>query len=154
MSAKLRAHEATYRAHGRMSYGLRRAREVYLLRNTISGIALVGFIVGVYTYAISAVKQETFDDIDEQVLAQSLNPKKSTPLPVAEPRTLDQERPLSVAPLGTTTPTTIPSNPIPRGVLPRMLGGRYPWLLDPVNKTLVWGAPPVEKLGRMGDVRK
>lgn len=134
-----------------MSRGLRRAREAYLLGNTITGIALLAFIAGVYTYSMRAVKQETFDDIDEQVLAMSMNAKKPT---VAQPRTLEDDRPLAAAPLGVTTPATSPSNPIPRGIVPRLLGQRYPWLLDPVSKTLVWGAPPLDRPGRMGDVRK
>lgn len=137
-----------------MSRGLRRAREAYLLGNTMTGIALITFIIGVYTYSIRAVKQETFDDVDEQALAMSMNAKTSPPPPVAAPRTLEQDRPLRAAPLGSTTPATSPSNTTPRGLVPRLLGQRYPWLLDPVSKTVVWGAPPLDRIGRIGDVRK
>lgn len=141
-----------------MSRGFRRAREAYLLGNTITGIALLAFVFGVYTYSIKAVKQVTFDDVDEEALAQQMNSKKSNVAPAAPattpaptPLTLEQERPLKAAPLGS---TAIVTSPTPRGLIPRLLGERYPSLLDPVSKTLVWGAPPLDRLGRWGDVRK
>ncbi|KAH7105616.1 hypothetical protein BKA62DRAFT_397261 [Auriculariales sp. MPI-PUGE-AT-0066] len=146
---------STYRRHGGgMSRGMRRAREAYLLGNTLIGIALFGFIGGVYFYAISSVKQESFDDVDELALVQSLNAKKSAqsslPAPILEP-TRAHDAKLSAAPLGVSTP---PSAPLPRGIVPRVLGPRYPLLLDPVAKTIVWGAPPVDRIGSWGDARK
>ena len=49
-----------------MSPGLRRAREPYRLRNAITGLTLAAFGVGVWAYSISAVKQDVFDDVDEE----------------------------------------------------------------------------------------
>ncbi|KAK2465964.1 hypothetical protein APHAL10511_001605 [Amanita phalloides] len=61
---------ASYRpAPGVMSPGLRRAREPYRLRNAMTGLALAAFAVGVWAYSISAVKQDAFDDIDQEARA-------------------------------------------------------------------------------------
>jgi cytochrome c oxidase assembly factor 3 len=52
-----------------MSPGLKRAREPYRLRNAITGLALGAFAVGIWAYSISAVKQDVFDDVDEEARA-------------------------------------------------------------------------------------
>ena len=49
-----------------MSPGLRRAREPYRLRNAITGLTLAAFGIGVWAYSISAVRQDVFDDVDEE----------------------------------------------------------------------------------------
>jgi cytochrome c oxidase assembly factor 3 len=36
------------------------------LRNAITGLTLAAFGVGVWAYSISAVKQDVFDDVDEE----------------------------------------------------------------------------------------
>lgn len=146
-----------------MSRGMRRARELYLLRNTIAGALLFGFIVSVYGYSMGAVKQESFDDVDELALVQSMNQNTSTkPAPITAPaRDTDTPRlaaaaepapahggKLVPAPLGASTPART------RGILPQLLSSRYPWLLDPVSKTFVWGAPPIDRIGSWSDARK
>ena len=49
-----------------MSPGLQRARQPFRLRNAITGVVLAGFAVGVWAYSIGAVKQDKFDDVDEE----------------------------------------------------------------------------------------
>ena len=63
-----------------MSPGLRRAREPYRLRNAITGLTLAAFGVGVWAYSISAVRQDVFDDVDEEArrLAASGGVNKSS----------------------------------------------------------------------------
>jgi hypothetical protein len=46
-----------------MSEGLKRARRPFLVRNTLTGLLLLGFCGGVYTYSIAAVKQDDFSDV-------------------------------------------------------------------------------------------
>ena len=49
-----------------MSPGLLRARAPYRVRNVATGLLLGAFAVGIYSYSIHAVKQEEFDDIDDE----------------------------------------------------------------------------------------
>jgi len=49
-----------------MSAGLRRAREPYRARNAFTGLVIGSFVVGVWLYSMSAVKQDNFDDVDEE----------------------------------------------------------------------------------------
>ncbi|KAL5530334.1 hypothetical protein ACEPAF_6591 [Sanghuangporus sanghuang] len=49
-----------------LSPGLQRARAPFRTRNTITGLAIGAFVVGVWAYSISAVKQDTFEDLDEE----------------------------------------------------------------------------------------
>jgi len=41
--------------------------------------------------------------------------------------------------------------PLSRGVWVNPLDRRFPWLLDPERKTLVWSAPSVDDIRRMND---
>lgn len=54
-----------------MSPGLKRAREPYRVKNAIMGLTLGAFAVGIWAYSINAVKQDVFDDIDEEARAMS-----------------------------------------------------------------------------------
>ncbi|KDR84146.1 hypothetical protein GALMADRAFT_700579 [Galerina marginata CBS 339.88] len=143
---------------GTMSPGLKRAREPYRLKNAILGVSLAAFAVGVWAYSISAVKQDVFDDVDEE--AESLaSTGTGTGLgvgilvkaaeEVAEAKNLASV-PSPVAPSPVLQEVArLERLPQPRGLLPR-LEHRLPWLLDPERKTLVWGAPPVDSIGKMG----
>ncbi|KAJ7591484.1 hypothetical protein C8J56DRAFT_1047688 [Mycena floridula] len=62
----------SYRPNGRMSASMMRAREPYRVKNAITGVLLGVFVVGIYSYSIRAVKQENFDDVDEEAKAQAL----------------------------------------------------------------------------------
>ncbi|EED16067.1 conserved hypothetical protein [Talaromyces stipitatus ATCC 10500] len=47
----------------RAGAALLRARRPYLVRNTLTGLGLCGFVVGVYVFTIRAVGQEDFSDV-------------------------------------------------------------------------------------------
>lgn len=54
-----------------MSQGLRRAREPYRVKNMVTGLAISSFAIGVWFYSIRAVKQDNFDDVDEEARAMA-----------------------------------------------------------------------------------
>ncbi|KZT29386.1 hypothetical protein NEOLEDRAFT_1128119 [Neolentinus lepideus HHB14362 ss-1] len=125
-----------------MSPGLKRARAPYRIRNAITGVAIGAFAAGVWWYSMRAVNQDVFDDVDEQAKA------------LAEERARNARETTVVAAAGDPIPVIPPSlapSPAPRGLLARYLDSRFPGLLDPRTKTFVWGAPPVDRVGRIGD---
>jgi len=80
-----------------MSPGLKRAREPYRLRNAFTGLGLGLLAFGIYSYAIGAVKQDVFDDVDEEAKAlvrsgtlsrSASEPPKPPPIPLTQ----DQEQ--------------------------------------------------------------
>lgn len=112
-----------------------RARQRFFIPNLVTGAALVAFSFGVWAYSMSAVKQDVFDDIDEE--ARALNPAPiQTSLTNPSP---NLAVPLDISELS------------PRGIVYRTLGHRIPWLFDPTRRTIVWGAPSVDDIGRIGD---
>lgn len=66
-----------------MSPGLKRAREPYRVKNAIMGLTLGAFAVGIWAYSISAVKQDVFDDVDEEARAMSATRTPDTTLGVS-----------------------------------------------------------------------
>ena len=54
-----------------MSPGLKRAREPYRVKNAIMGLTLGVFSVAIWAYSINAVKQDVFDDLDEEARSMS-----------------------------------------------------------------------------------
>ena len=150
-----------------MSPGLKRARQPFFLRNALTGVVLGAFAVGVWAYSIGAVKQADFTDVDEearalarsgvsavQSAAQEMEKKVVESTQAAAPGT--GVTPVPVGPGSSTVgsaevPASRHAAP-PRGVLASLLHSRYPRLLDPNTKTFVWGAPSVDRVGRMGDM--
>lgn len=140
-----------------MSPGLKRAREPYRLRNALTGIALGAFAVGIWAYSISAVKQDVFDDVDEEARAIA---RTGT---AAEVLSVKEEKKTMEAAIAAATATSAPSSstvsPTPSTALARTpapgrgllqhLDSQFPRLLDPQRKTLIWGAPPVDNIGKM-----
>ncbi|CAA9957661.1 hypothetical protein P3342_001514 [Pyrenophora teres f. teres] len=47
----------------RASPALLRARAPYILKNTISGVAICALVVGIYSYTINAISQDEFEDV-------------------------------------------------------------------------------------------
>lgn len=138
-----------------MSPGLKRAREPYRIRNALTGVVLGAFAVGIWAYSISAVKQDVFDDVDEEARAIARTGTAAEWLSVKEEkRTMDAAiaaaTSTNVASSSTVPPT--PSTELPRtpavgrGLL-QYLDPHFPRLLDPQRKTLIWGAPPVDNIG-------
>ncbi|KAF8076783.1 hypothetical protein FPV67DRAFT_1559171 [Lyophyllum atratum] len=145
---------------GLMSPGLKRAREPYRVRNALTGIMLGAFAVGIWAYSISAVKQDVFDDVDEEARAMARAGTINEVLNVkAEKKAMEAAIASAVngtetAQLNGTT-STLPPDSLHAFVSPRRgvlqhLDRKLPRLLDPQRKTLVWGAPPVDQIGKVG----
>jgi cytochrome c oxidase assembly factor 3 len=141
-----------------MSPGLQRARAPFRVRNAITGVAIAAVVVGVWAYSIAAVKQDSFADVDEEakILAASgsmQNVKSIEDEEKAKAATIPSLV-RSQPPLTTMTPVVAPLPGLvsrPRGVLVPFLERYYPSLVDPTSKTLVWGAPPVDRVGHLRD---
>lgn len=119
-----------------MSPGLLRARAPFRVQNAITGLVLAGFATAVWAYSIRAVKQDDFSDVDDEAREMMRGREDSGGSPEdahlaahSEPPRTDEAR--------------------PRGVLAPVLDRSFPRLLDPTRKTLVWGAPPLDDLGRV-----
>lgn len=149
-----------------MSPGLKRARQPFFLRNALTGLVLAGFAGGVWAYSIGAVKQEDFSDIDEEARAlgrsgeQAAEQAKETTVKAIEAAITKGESGITPLPTGPPTPSishVVEAEPVkrtserPRGVIASLLWEQYPGLLDPTTKTLIWGAPPVDRVGKLGD---
>lgn len=138
-----------------MSPGLKRAREPYRLKNAVTGLALGAFAVGIWAYSISAVKQDVFDDVDAEVMEQQQQQQLQQQQQRLAMLSMKEEKEAVAVPskssaFASSNAAVTPSVPIApaRGLLQR-LDSRYPWLLDPQRKTLIWGAPPVDNIGKM-----
>jgi cytochrome c oxidase assembly factor 3 len=150
-----------------MSPGLLRARAPFRARNAITGVTIAVLVVGVWAYSIAAVKQDSFADVDEEarILAASGSTHgirsiedeekaKAITIPPIHTSTLVGTSTVQPHPPATVTPVVAPLPglvPRPRGVLSPLLERLYPRLLDPTNRTLVWGAPPVDRVGQLRD---
>ncbi|KAJ3923762.1 hypothetical protein F5877DRAFT_30877 [Lentinula edodes] len=141
---------------GSMSPGLKRARAPFLVRNTLTGVLLGAFAVGVYTYSIRAVRQDDFADIDDETNAQrekerlaqleKMRRESATVLTVGEEKDVMERAAKAVAREINGAMATQRSR---RGVLVGLLDKTLPGALDPTKKTLVWGAPDVDNIGRV-----
>ena len=131
-------------------------------------MTIAALVVGVWAYSIAAVKQDSFADVDEEarILAASgpthtiksiedeERAKAATTLPVRAPPTSITTNPVQSQPQATLTPVVAPLPelvPRPKGVLSPLLEKYHPRLLDPTSRTLIWGAPPVDRVGRLRD---
>lgn len=150
-----------------MSPGLKRARQPFFLRNVLTGVVLGAFTLGVWAYSIGAVKQDDFTDVDEEARALTRSGAFAVQSAAAEVEKKAVESTQAAAPGTAVTlvpvatgaaaiiSAEIPNARVavpPRGVLASLLHDRYPRLLDPNTKTFVWGAPSVDRMGRMGDL--
>jgi cytochrome c oxidase assembly factor 3, fungi type len=152
-----------------MSPGLKRARAPYRTKNAILGISIFGVAAGIWAYSISAVKQDTFEDLDEEAraLAQPGGANATSGITRAGGSAVGGGASSNIVTAGsnitslqtTTTPLGVAaaskdhadaSRRPPRGVIPALLDRTFPRLLDPATKTVIWGAPSVDALGQMG----
>jgi cytochrome c oxidase assembly factor 3, fungi type len=144
-----------------MSPGLLRARAPFRARNAVSGLILGAFAFGVYYYSLYAVKQEQFDDIDQQV-RQQRNTQLQQPRVLTEPEEKQVMNAAAQAVISRSKPAqpspSLSPSPAPRvdvggaparGVILPWVEKHHPDWLDPRTKTLVWGAPPVDNIGVM-----
>ncbi|SRR5713101_4487356 len=121
-----------------MSAGLTRAREPYRVKNALTGLAIGSFIIGVWLYSMSAVKQDNFDDVDEE--ARAMVKAGVKPL---------EEKGGEAMTSATATGIVGGKEEKRRGLL-ALLDAKLPGLLDPEGKTFVFGAPAVDRIGRIG----
>ncbi|KAF1808642.1 hypothetical protein P152DRAFT_477178 [Eremomyces bilateralis CBS 781.70] len=47
----------------RQGPALLRARRPYLVKNTLAGLGIFGFCIGVYAFTISSISQDEFEDV-------------------------------------------------------------------------------------------
>ncbi|KAH8118431.1 hypothetical protein DFH11DRAFT_1874602 [Phellopilus nigrolimitatus] len=146
-----------------LSPGLQRARAPYRVRNAITGLLIGTFAVGVWAYSIRAVKQDTLEDLDEEAKAfldARMADEKVKAAAAAPTSTPSTETRLSSAALekgelssaaGASTLSSSTNAARPRGILASQLGRYFPRALDPASRTIIWGAPPVDRIGRLGD---
>ncbi|KAH8674743.1 hypothetical protein BGZ60DRAFT_404722 [Tricladium varicosporioides] len=59
-----------YDKHYKQSAALIRARRPYLVKNTLTGLGIFAFCMGVYTFTIRAVSQDEFEDVQVPDAAQ------------------------------------------------------------------------------------
>ncbi|OBZ70503.1 hypothetical protein A0H81_09686 [Grifola frondosa] len=86
--------QASYRPYNSlMSEGLKRARAPFRLRNALTGVLLTTFTVGVWAYSIGAVKQDVFDDVDEEARVLAGSGLKSLEDRAAEKKATEQTPP-------------------------------------------------------------
>ncbi|EPE31585.1 hypothetical protein GLAREA_12341 [Glarea lozoyensis ATCC 20868] len=52
-----------YDKNYKQSAALLRARRPYLVKNSLTGLGLLAFCMGVYTFTIKAVSQDEFEDV-------------------------------------------------------------------------------------------
>lgn len=117
-----------------MSPGLQRARAPYFVRNAITGFVLGAFGIGVYAYSISAVKQDIFDDVDEEARAMASAGRTTEPGGSVPAKVVPGEEKFALA----ITPKVVEEE----APLPSPQRG---W------KPLIQGAPPVNNMGKLGD---
>ncbi|WVN88515.1 uncharacterized protein L203_103726 [Cryptococcus depauperatus CBS 7841] len=144
-----------------MSSSLKRARKPFILTNALIGGTIVAFAAGVYAYSISAVQQDDFSDVADLLppLEERSNIKSIED--EAREKQLSLGSALSTS-NGLPRSSAIPNRPIetttadgPGGWRIKRLGDiewiRTKGLVDPQGNVLVWGAPNVDDIGRMGD---
>jgi cytochrome c oxidase assembly factor 3 len=166
-----------------MSPGLKRAREQYRVKNALLGVAIFGVAGGIWAWSISAVKQDTFEDLDEEARALA-RPATATgakdaaglsaPLTSGVPMTPGGGASSTIVtgganmtslqtgatPLGVVAAVKDHAQSVttsiqrqPRGLLAPLLARFLPAALDPNSRTLVWGAPTVDSVGKLGERR-
>ncbi|KAK0250170.1 hypothetical protein LTR91_004213 [Friedmanniomyces endolithicus] len=52
-----------YDARNRPGASLYRARQPYLIKNAVTGVVIVAFVAGVYSFTIRAIGQDDFSDV-------------------------------------------------------------------------------------------
>jgi cytochrome c oxidase assembly factor 3 len=119
--------------------------------------------VGVWAYSISAVRQDVFDDVDEEVAVLSAGSKPTTPAAAGGStigKSVQSSSTASVPAVSaegalaeTASSRAGDSQHVIRGILPPLEKHLPGWfkLLDPERKTLVWRAPAVDNMGKLGD---
>lgn len=134
-----------------MSPGLLRARAPYRNKNIIGGILLFGAVSGIYFYSMQAVKQDDFTDVDAEatamrgtnILPKSIEDEEKERK--EEARRLQAEAAAEKKSANNTDAYYGGRRGILAQIAPNLMGSRISW---------IDGAPPVDRVGLMGDKRR
>jgi cytochrome c oxidase assembly factor 3 len=160
MSTSTRAAKATYHPGGYgVSEGLKRARAPFFTANLITGSLITAFAASVYFYSIRAVAQDDFSDLDQPVdedLRRSVrsieDEKRAKEALVAERLSVVGGPASSAAAVGVVEAVNpvealplAPSRSGIAGLVQGAFGGKG------ADSKIVWGAPNVDRIGRIGE---
>ncbi|BGP29984.1 hypothetical protein JCM10296v2_001736 [Rhodotorula toruloides] len=142
---------ATYHPKGYgVSEGLKRARRPFRTRNMITGGLISAFAFSVYMYSIRAVAQDDFSDLAEPVSEdtrrnlRSIEEEKRYNEALVADRLAPQPAVVAEAPQATTVAAPVPGQRSVLQMFQGAFGGRG------AESKIVWGAPSVDRLGRIG----
>ncbi|BGO97625.1 hypothetical protein NBRC10513v2_001619 [Rhodotorula toruloides] len=142
---------ATYHPKGYgVSEGLKRARRPFRTRNMITGGLISAFAFSVYMYSIRAVAQDDFADLAEPVSEdtrrnlRSIEEEKRYSEALVADRLAPQPGIAAEAPQPTAAAAPVPGRRSILQMVQGAFGGRG------AESKIVWGAPSVDRLGRIG----
>ncbi|GAA6004884.1 uncharacterized protein JCM10292_002545 [Rhodotorula paludigena] len=148
---------ATYHPGGYgVSEGLKRARRPFFTRNLITGSLISAFALSVYLYSIRAVAQDDFSDLDQPLSEEQRrnltsiedeqrlkNARTADRLALGPPPAVAAAQGVPAGTVSAAPPAAAPSSVF--GRLRSAFGGRG------TESTLVWNAPSVDRIGRIGE---
>lgn len=153
MSVADRQARATYHPHGYgVSEGLARARRPFRTANFLTGAVIAGFTFSVYVYSIRAVKQDDFSDV---VLPSDLDREGVKTIEEEETDRVRRKKELKDG-FGLSKKDEFA---VVEEKAVAVVGGKTQAVWEVVRKAfggkgedskLVVGAPPVDRLGRIG----
>lgn len=128
-----------------MSEGLARARAPFRTRNFLTAGVITSFVLSVYFYSISAVKQDDFSDV-----ALPSDAERATAVSIEDEaaRKLAIKREVVESLAFAQTPASAPAAPGGPGSLLQQLRGKFGG--KGTDSGLVANAPDVDRLGRTG----
>lgn len=143
---------ATYHPKGYgVSEGLKRARRPFRTRNMITGGLISAFAFSVYMYSIRAVAQDDFADLAEPVSEEtrrnlrSIEEEKRYKEAHVADRLATQPAVAAEASQAKAGAATLPGKTSVLQMAREAFGGRG------AESKIVWGAPSVDRLGRIGE---
>ncbi|GAA6016910.1 hypothetical protein JCM11491_006910 [Sporobolomyces phaffii] len=149
MSISTREAKQSYHPKGYgVSEGLKRARAPFRTRNAIVGLGLSGFMFSVYLYSIRAVAQDDFADLQAPTEEQRRNTVSIEDERRNRELLKGQQLDVAAPPVAASASPLVPAQarPAANGIFARLrdtFGGRGS------DSQLVWGAPPVDRIGRI-----
>lgn len=137
----------------RMSPGLLRARAPYRNKNIAVGILLFGAVTGIYFYSMQAVKQDDFTDVDAEATAMRGTKSGAALKSIEDEERERKEENKKLLARELAQKNTVTSHEAyyggRRGILaqvaPNLMASRITW---------IDGAPPIDRIGLMGDRRR
>ncbi|KAK4686985.1 hypothetical protein P7C73_g3132, partial [Tremellales sp. Uapishka_1] len=177
MASRASRVNASYHPNGYgTSPSLIRARKPFLLRNALTGVTIFGFAMGVYIYSISAVKQDDFADVVD--LLPPIEERGTIKSIEDEVKEKAGDKLRAVQAIASVLPKKASNTVSAAQELPGQAKAYIEdkienvekkaesWSWKPLNETawvkkwigtdergnvLVWGAPNVDRIGKIGD---